>query len=90
MAKRGGELDLWWHIGLATVGAGYRALLHCRYHGLDHLPREGPALLASNHVSVLDPIAIALGTASRGRAPSTTRRTTAPSRTRSSGPGCGS
>ena len=68
MAKRGGELDLWWHIGLATVGAGYRALLHCRYHGLDHLPREGPALLASNHVSVLDPIAIALGTASRGRA----------------------
>ena len=68
MAKRGGELDLWWRIGLATVGAGYRSLLHCRYCGLDHLPREGPALLASNHVSVLDPIALALGTASQGRA----------------------
>ena len=39
-----------------------------RFSGLDHIPTQGPGLFAMNHVSVLDPIALALATASRGRA----------------------
>ena len=62
------ELDRWWRIGLRTVGRLYWHAFHLRFSGLDHIPAEGPALFAMNHVSVLDPIALALATASRGRA----------------------
>lgn len=63
-----GELDIWWRIGLQSVGRAYRLVLHCRYAGLEHIPAEGPAILAANHVSLLDPIAVALGASGRGRA----------------------
>jgi 1-acyl-sn-glycerol-3-phosphate acyltransferase len=62
-----GELDIWWRLGVATVGRIYRTAIHVRYRGLEHVPRDGPAIVAVNHVSVLDPIAVALGTASQGR-----------------------
>jgi 1-acyl-sn-glycerol-3-phosphate acyltransferase len=35
-----------------------RALARLRVRGLEHVPREGPALLASNHMSWADPILI--------------------------------
>jgi 1-acyl-sn-glycerol-3-phosphate acyltransferase len=62
-----GELDVWWRVGVATVGRIYRTAIHVRYRGLEHIPRLGPAIVGVNHVSVLDPVAIALGTASQGR-----------------------
>ena len=62
------ELDRWWRIGLLTVGRLYWAAFRLRYSGLDRIPRQCPAIFAMNHVSVLDPIALALATASRGRA----------------------
>jgi 1-acyl-sn-glycerol-3-phosphate acyltransferase len=64
----GEEIDIWWRIGLRTVGRLYWAAFQLRYAGLDRIPAEGPAIFAMNHVSVLDPIALALATASRGRA----------------------
>jgi 1-acyl-sn-glycerol-3-phosphate acyltransferase len=38
-----------------------------RFYGLDRIPERGAAILAPNHVSVLDPIAVALAVAERGR-----------------------
>jgi 1-acyl-sn-glycerol-3-phosphate acyltransferase len=62
------EIDRWWRVGLFTVGRLYWAAFHIRISGLDRIAPEGPAIFAVNHVSVLDPIAVALATASRGRA----------------------
>jgi len=59
--------DLWWQIGLATVGHLIRAFLRLRFEGLENIPDQGGAILAPNHVSVLDPIALALGPSRRGR-----------------------
>jgi 1-acyl-sn-glycerol-3-phosphate acyltransferase len=61
------EDDWWWRFGLATLGSIARAAFRLRFEGLDHLPDAGPALLACNHVSVLDPVIVALGPSERGR-----------------------
>jgi 1-acyl-sn-glycerol-3-phosphate acyltransferase len=44
-----------------------RAAFKMRFSGLDRVPERGAAILAPNHVSVLDPIAVALAVAERGR-----------------------
>jgi len=59
--------DVWWRIGLATVGVLIRACLRLQFEGLENIPDRGGAILAPNHVSVLDPIALALGPSGRGR-----------------------
>jgi 1-acyl-sn-glycerol-3-phosphate acyltransferase len=61
------ELDIWWRVGLLTVAPLYRLLCRLEFEGLDRIPSSGAAILASNHVSVLDPIAVALATSARGR-----------------------
>jgi 1-acyl-sn-glycerol-3-phosphate acyltransferase len=59
MAQRG-DLNGWWRIGLLVLGAVARPLLRIRVTGVDHVPIEGPGIVASNHVSVLDGVALAL------------------------------
>jgi 1-acyl-sn-glycerol-3-phosphate acyltransferase len=61
------ELDVWWRIGRAIVGGFFRLAFRIRFTGLERLPPQGPALLVCNHVSVLDPIFIAVGVSDRGR-----------------------
>jgi 1-acyl-sn-glycerol-3-phosphate acyltransferase len=61
------ELDIWWHIGRATVGNLVRINLRIRAYGTAHLPLTQPALLAANHLSFLDPIVIGLVVSDRGR-----------------------
>jgi 1-acyl-sn-glycerol-3-phosphate acyltransferase len=61
------EFDFWWRMGLLTVAPLYRLLCRLRFDGLDRIPQSGAAILAPNHVSVLDPIAVALATSARGR-----------------------
>ncbi len=56
-----------WRIARLTVGTGVQACLRIEYAGLEHVPRSGGALLAYNHVSVLDPFAVALGVYREGR-----------------------
>jgi 1-acyl-sn-glycerol-3-phosphate acyltransferase len=63
----GREFDFWWQVGLLTVAPLYRLLFRLRFEGLDRIPESGPAILAPNHVSVLDPIAVALATSAQGR-----------------------
>ena len=53
--------------GLVTVGVLLRVTHRVRFVGVENIPSEGPAILASNHVSPLDPIATALAAAKRGR-----------------------
>jgi 1-acyl-sn-glycerol-3-phosphate acyltransferase len=53
--------DPWYRAGVWTVGALTHVALRIRFHGLANVPRSGGAILAPNHISVLDPIVIALG-----------------------------
>ena len=69
MATRtpGAEMDAWWRFGRATVGGFCRAAFRFRASGLENVPLRGGAVLASNHVSVLDPITVAVAVTRRGR-----------------------
>ena len=40
-----------------------------RFEGLEHIPRHGPALIACNHASYLDPLANVLAVVRAGRRP---------------------
>jgi 1-acyl-sn-glycerol-3-phosphate acyltransferase len=60
------ELNGWWRAGSAITAVLMQALFRVRLDGLDHLPSSGPAILAFNHVSVLDGPCLAIATA-RGR-----------------------
>jgi 1-acyl-sn-glycerol-3-phosphate acyltransferase len=61
------EWNAWWRVariaGRPVLGAAFRL----RFSGLEHIPAKGGALVASNHISVLDPVLVALATARRGR-----------------------
>ena len=63
----GGDRYVWWRVGRATVGAAFDVAFRLRFTGLANVPRAGGALLAYNHVSVLDPVLVGLGADRRGR-----------------------
>ncbi|HEX9374638.1 MAG TPA: lysophospholipid acyltransferase family protein [Actinomycetota bacterium] len=60
--------DPWWTFGYWILGGLLRLLFRIRYLGRDHVPKQGGAILACNHVSVLDPAIIAMGATTTGRA----------------------
>jgi 1-acyl-sn-glycerol-3-phosphate acyltransferase len=66
MAGRG-DLNGWWRFGVLVLGAVARPLFRIRVTGVDSVPSEGPGIAASNHVSVLDGIVLALVIARRRR-----------------------
>lgn len=49
-----GELNPWWRAGLAVASPIVHLVFRVRIEGLEHIPLRGPAILAFNHVSVLD------------------------------------
>ena len=53
--------------GIAVVGFFSRVLFRLRVEGADRVPSSGSAIVAGNHVSALDGVALALATGSRGR-----------------------
>jgi 1-acyl-sn-glycerol-3-phosphate acyltransferase len=61
------ERDPWWAATRITVGGLFNAAFRLRVVGADRIPAGGGALLAYNHVSVLDPIPVALAAARGGR-----------------------
>lgn len=61
------ECDAWWNVARATVGSVAAASFRIRVAGSEHIPRRGGALLAYNHVSVLDAIFVGLPVTRRGR-----------------------
>ena len=44
-----------------------RACFDVRFSGMGNIPRRGPSIIASNHISVIDLVIIAMGPSSRGR-----------------------
>jgi 1-acyl-sn-glycerol-3-phosphate acyltransferase len=51
---RASELDARWRAGVVVVGSIARALFRVRILDAERIPAAGPAILAANHVSVLD------------------------------------
>jgi 1-acyl-sn-glycerol-3-phosphate acyltransferase len=47
-----------WAVTIRALDLAVRAGLRLSITGLEHLPRQGPALLAANHVSYLDPVVL--------------------------------
>ena len=57
MARRG-DLSGWWLFGIAVVGFFGRVLFRLRVEGADRVPSSGSAIVAGNHVSALDGVAL--------------------------------
>jgi 1-acyl-sn-glycerol-3-phosphate acyltransferase len=55
-----GVAGIGWLVGAAKVAAWpvYRALWWVRVEGLEHVPADGPAIIAANHVSFFDSVAL--------------------------------
>lgn len=51
----------YWVFKLVIIGPLARWYLRPRWHGVEHLPRRGPFLLAGNHMTMIDPVVISLG-----------------------------
>ena len=64
MARRG-DLNGWWRFGLVVVGFVARLLFKLRVTGAERVPARGPAIVAANHISMLDGVALALATGER-------------------------
>lgn len=64
---RRGDLNGWWLFGIAVVGFFGRLLFRLRVEGADRIPSSGSAIVAGNHVSALDGVALALATGLGGR-----------------------
>jgi 1-acyl-sn-glycerol-3-phosphate acyltransferase len=63
----GGDLNVWWRLGVPVVVPIVRVLFRTRVSGAHHVPLQGPGILAFNHISVLDGPCIAVETAWRRR-----------------------
>jgi 1-acyl-sn-glycerol-3-phosphate acyltransferase len=61
------EQDAWWKVATVTVGALSAAAFRCRVTGLANVPSRGGALLAYNHLSVLDAIFVGVPIGRLGR-----------------------
>jgi 1-acyl-sn-glycerol-3-phosphate acyltransferase len=64
---RDSELNRWWRAGVPLVAPFVRLLFRVRVEGTEHVPLRGPAILAFDHVSVLDGPVLAVVTARRIR-----------------------
>ena len=60
--------DPWWGVAIVAVESSFRAAFRWRLVEAGNLPASGPVLLASNHISPLDPFAIGLAGVARRRA----------------------
>jgi 1-acyl-sn-glycerol-3-phosphate acyltransferase len=62
-----GDLNIWWRFGIPVVVPIVRALFRVRVVGVHHVPLSGPAILAFDHISVLDGPCLAAEVAWRRR-----------------------
>jgi len=64
MAERRPTLDgspvFWLFLKFVLLGPALRLLFRPKVTGLEHIPREGGAIVAANHVSFLDPLLLPL------------------------------
>jgi 1-acyl-sn-glycerol-3-phosphate acyltransferase len=62
------EIDAWWTVARGIIGAACFLGFRFEVAGERNVPATGGAVVAANHVSVLDPLAVALAVARRRRA----------------------
>jgi 1-acyl-sn-glycerol-3-phosphate acyltransferase len=62
-----GDLNAWWRCGIPLVLPMVRALFRVRVTGIHHVPLAGPAILAFDHISLLDGPCLAAEVAWRRR-----------------------
>lgn len=62
-------MEPWYHIAKAVALQPVRGWFLLRYEGLEHIPRAGPAIVACNHISYLDPLTNASAICKAGRRP---------------------
>lgn len=62
-----GDLNHWWRFGIPLLVPIVRLLFRVRVTGIHHVPLDGGAILAFNHISMLDGPCIAVETAWRRR-----------------------
>ena len=61
------EGGVWWAVGRATLGTLVKTAFRLRVAGAANVPASGGALLAYNHISVIDALFVALPIVERGR-----------------------
>lgn len=47
----------WYHVAVWTLRPPVSLWFNWRFEGMEHIPREGPLLVACNHISYFDPLA---------------------------------
>ncbi len=62
-------MEPWFPVARAVVVPPLSLWFRWRFEDLDRIPREGPAIIACNHISYLDPLANAYATVRAGRRP---------------------
>jgi 1-acyl-sn-glycerol-3-phosphate acyltransferase len=59
----------WYYVAKGVAIQPARAWFRLRYEGLEHIPSDGPAIVACNHISYLDPLTNAAAICKAGRRP---------------------
>jgi len=65
--RPGREQDGWWLLGRVVIGPVFHSAFRLRVAGAANVPRIGGGVVAANHVSVLDPVAVAMAVSRLGR-----------------------
>lgn len=63
------KLGLWWRLAWLLLYAPVGMITKLRYHGLERIPRTGPAIVIVNHISHVDPTLVARAVLDAGRVP---------------------
>ena len=64
-----GRVEPWYRFAEWTLRPPIALWFNWRFEGLEHIPPEGPILVAGNHISYLDPLAHAYMLIKAGRRP---------------------
>lgn len=59
--------DAWFDVAHLALRPGMAFWFNWRFEGMEHIPREGPLLIAGNHISYFDPLAHAYMLVKAGR-----------------------
>jgi 1-acyl-sn-glycerol-3-phosphate acyltransferase len=67
--RRSEKLGFWWRLTWLLLYAPAGAITKLRYHGMERIPRTGPAIVIVNHISHVDPVLLARFVVDSGRLP---------------------
>jgi 1-acyl-sn-glycerol-3-phosphate acyltransferase len=68
-AEGGRSLEPWYQVARLVAIPPAKLWFNWKFEDLDHIPRTGPAIVAANHISYLDPFANGYAVMKAGRRP---------------------